>query len=486
MFNHPSTPSMLDSQSKHYWILFIVAAISFLPTLGFYYTGEEAIFPIVSQEMWQRGDWMRQYLYGQDLQHNPLFNWLIISFSALAGWEHVLLVTRAITISVTLGTALTLGWLAQRLFGNKVFAAFAALGYLTMADVLIWHGWLSYVDPLFGFFIFAAIAVLWVGVLEQCIALLAVAGVLLTCAFLSKAFTAYVFYAGTLFVLCFETKPRAFLLRWQNLLILAGTFSAPFVWFMLLPRGDAQGVRMFAEILSKLSATDISAYLVRLVAYPTEVLFSLAPLPVLALYLWLRKRAQPNSPEHQRLFVTACWIALLNFLPYWLTPQGGMRYIIPIYPVLALVAARIIWQSGATALNVARKWIIATLVLKFVAVLIIFPYYQSHIRGQSYDEAASDILKITQGKPIYITDGGSPGLNVTAYINQRRFPAAALQFPPAQWSSGYVLSPSPDDVLGSAIKKYKLGGDEIYLLCRGSACQSKSISPDSPPPAPAQ
>lgn len=477
---------MLDSQSKPYWILFLVAAASFLPTLGFYYTGEEAIFPIVSQEMWQRGDWLRQYLYGQDLQHNPLFNWLIMPISALAGWEHVLLVTRAITISVTLGTALTLGWLAQRLFGNKVFAAFAALGYLTMADVLIWHGWLSYVDPLFGFFIFAAIAVLWVGVLEQRLALLAAAGALLTCAFLSKAFTAYVFYAGTLFVLCFEAKSRAFLLRWQSLLIHAATLAAPFVWFMLLPRGDAQGVRMFAEILSKLSATDISAYLVRLVAYPTEVLFSLAPLPVLALYFWLRKRVQLDLPEHHHLFVIACWIALLNFLPYWLTPQGGMRYIIPIYPLLALVAARLIWQSGATALDVARKWIIATLVLKFVAALIIFPYYQSHVRGQSYDEAAADILKMIDVQPIYIHDFGSPGLNVTAYINQRRYPAEALQVPPAQWSSGYVLAPSPDDALGEVIKKYKLGGDEIYLLCRGSACASKNVSPGYPPPAPAQ
>ena len=89
-------------------LLLIAAALSFLPMLHLYYVGEEAIFPITSMEMAQHGVWLKQYLYGGDVQHNPLFNWLIIVFANLAGWSHVLVVARGLTIVATLATAAVL------------------------------------------------------------------------------------------------------------------------------------------------------------------------------------------------------------------------------------------------------------------------------------------------------------------------------------------------------------------------------------------
>ncbi|MCE9640295.1 MAG: dolichyl-phosphate-mannose--protein mannosyltransferase, partial [Betaproteobacteria bacterium] len=87
-----------------------------------------------------------------NVQHNPLFNWMIIPFAALLGWEYVLPVTRALTVAATLATGAMVGWLAFRLVRDATFAWFAALVYLTLADVLMYRGWLAYVDPLFGFF----------------------------------------------------------------------------------------------------------------------------------------------------------------------------------------------------------------------------------------------------------------------------------------------------------------------------------------------
>src|SRR3989338_6837384 len=100
-------------------LLLIAAALSFLPMMHLYYVGEEAIFPITSMEMAQHGVWLKQYLYGLDVQHNPLFNWLIIPLARLAGWPHVLLVARGLTIAATLGTAAVLAWLAWRLFFDR-------------------------------------------------------------------------------------------------------------------------------------------------------------------------------------------------------------------------------------------------------------------------------------------------------------------------------------------------------------------------------
>jgi 4-amino-4-deoxy-L-arabinose transferase-like glycosyltransferase len=463
----------LSNSEKSYWLLFAIAVISFIPALFFYYVGEEGIFPMVSQEMWERGVWLKQYMYGTDMQHNPLFNWLIMVFSALFGWEHVLIVTRTLAVASTLITALTLAWMAGRLFEDRTFGIFAALGYLTMADVLLYHGWLCYVDPNYAMFIFAAIATLWVGVREQRTSLLILSGVLINCAFLSKALTAYIFFGGIIFVLLFEAQQRRFLLQWRSILVLLVTYSGPLVWYASIPDGMSQGKRMFAELTYKFASPTFFEYIGRLTGFPLEVLGWLAPLTLLAIYFWLRRRNRKEaSATHQLLLISACWMFLLNFLPYWISPRGGMRYLMPIYPLLALVAARIIWQSGESALALTRKWIIAALAFKFVAALVLFPYYQSHYRGQNYDETAADILLLSKGQPLYTANSSAAGLSVTAYLNKRRLPEPVLQLPPANLASGFIVGLTADETLGRVYKKYRLGGDDMFLLCRGAACNT--------------
>src|SRR5262245_19437443 len=49
------------------WWLFAIAAATFLPVLRFHYVGEEAIYTISSLEMWYRGEWVQQLLYGATL-----------------------------------------------------------------------------------------------------------------------------------------------------------------------------------------------------------------------------------------------------------------------------------------------------------------------------------------------------------------------------------------------------------------------------------
>jgi 4-amino-4-deoxy-L-arabinose transferase-like glycosyltransferase len=462
---------MFNSQTKPYWLLFVIATLSFLPTLHLYYIGEEAIFPIASQEMWEHGYWIKQTLYGRDQMHTPLFNWLIIAGASVAGWEYLQGVTRLITICSTVFSAGILTWLAQRIFQHKPFSVFAGLTFFTFADVLWYRGWLSYVDPLFAMFVFAAIATLWVGAHEKRLTLIALSGVLLTCAFLSKALTAYIFYGGTLFVLLFESQQRQFLLRWQTMLLLIFSFSGCLIWYAAIPEGMIQAQRMLAEMSGKLANPGVLEYLARLVWFPAKVLLWLSPPALLALYLWYKRQYRAESnPLFKLSFYIAISITVVNFLPYWISPHGGIRYLEPLYPLVALIAARVIWQSGELALQLAKKWIIAVLILKFLLVLIVFPYYQSEVRGKNYDEAAQNILQHSQTLPLYVTDVSSAGLNVAAYVNLHQLPKTALQWPPKDWETGFVISRTNDPALGALYKHYPLGGDDIYLLCRGSAC----------------
>ena len=450
-------------------LLLIAAVLSFLPMMHLYYVGEEAIFPITSMEMAQHGVWLKQYLYGGDVQHNPLFNWLIIVFANLAGWPHVLLVARGLTVVATLATAAVLAWLVWRLFRDRHFAAFAALVHLTLADVLMYHGWLAYVDPLFGLFIFAAIAALWVACAESRPALLWLAASALTCALLSKAFTAYVFYGAAFIVLARDRGYRRLLLGLPSLAAHAAMLAAPLLWFASIPSGHSQSGRMFDEILAKLAFPGIGDYLAKLLLYPLEIWIGLLPAGALAIYFALRRRVAPAAWKN-RHFRAALLIGGLNFLPYWLAPYSGVRYLIPIYPLFALIAAWLIWQAGDAAMRTTQRWLAATIAFSLVLGLFVFPYYQHKFRGENYALAATDVISIVGEQSLYVVDSSASGLNVAAYINQQRYPHQALQYPPSQWQHSFVLARSADPQLGKVHKKYQLLGDELYLLCRGVAC----------------
>jgi hypothetical protein len=226
---------------------------------------------------------------------------------------------------------------------------------------------------------------------------------------------------------------------------------------------------MVEEITRKLSAQDWLSYAGRLLIYPLETAVRLSPAVLLACYLLLRGR--PLQPETAPDRFRAGWlIAALCISPYWLTPQGGIRYLLPVFPLVALVSARIIWRAGETSRKLALRWFAAIIVFKFVFALILFPYYQSHYRGENYTEAGRSIMQLTAGHPLYVTDVGSPGLCVTGYLDAQRFPQAPITFPPAQWDNGFVIARSDDPSVGKLVRHYRLAADDLFVLCRGAAC----------------
>jgi len=105
-----------------------------------------------------------------------------------------------------------------------------------------------------------------------------------------------------------------------------------------------------------------------------------------------------------------------------------------------------------------------------IAVVLLFPYYQSHYRGENYALAARDIIALTAGQPLYVTDVSASGMSVAGYIDAYMQPAPPLQVPPAAWESGFVIAYEEDAKLGQTFKHYPLAANDLYLLCRGAAC----------------
>lgn len=452
------------------WALYAVAAASFLPALGYYYVGEEAIFPVSSLEMWYHGEWLQKTLYGARVYHTPLFNWLIILGAEAAGWQHMLAVARLITIGATCATGLLVAWLAWALFADRALAAFAALAYLTLADVLFYRGWLAYVDPLFAFLTAAAVAALWVGCAREKGAWLWAAALALALAVLAKSLTAYVFYALAALVLAAaDGRHRAFLRSPAALAAHAAMLVFPLAWAYAVPGTGGQGTRLVGDILAKLTAVDAADYLAKLAAFPAEAALRLAPALLLAACFAWRDRTIIAAPgaRHAR---TALWIAAVNFVPYWLAPQSAMRYLMPLYPWVALGAAWLIWRAGAPAVSTALRWLAAVIALKLVAGLLVFPYYQQHYRGAGYEQAARRILERTAGHPLYITNDSATGLSVAAYLDVLRLPAPPITMPPGSWDTGFVIAYAAGPEPGRVVETFRLGGNDLYLLCRGAAC----------------
>jgi 4-amino-4-deoxy-L-arabinose transferase-like glycosyltransferase len=451
-------------------ILFWVAALSFIPALFYYYVGEEAITTISTLELWQTGHWTKRELYGLTLPNEPFANWLIVPLAALTGWSHMLVAARLLTIVATLLTAATAGWLAARLTGDRALGWFTALAYITLFDVLFYRGWLAYLDPLFAFFIFGAIAAAWVACERGRAAWFGVAAVALTCAYLTKAITAYVFYGGAVFVFAFNVQRRRVLLSAPSLAWHAFIAAAPIAWLIAVDGNLSRLLGMFAYTASRFEAGQSGTSAARFVTFPFNVALRL--LPGLALAAWFAWRSPRLPVPARNIALMALAIAGLGCLPYWASPQSNVRYLLPVFPLFALAFALAIWHAGERARRLSLGVLAVAVALKCVLAAVAFPLYQHQYRGKNYADTARAIAARVGDASLYTINDTAAGLSIAGYLDAARHPLRAVLWPPKDWTDGFVIAEPPDVAEGTLVERYKLGGDEVLLLCRGKACEA--------------
>jgi hypothetical protein len=454
-----------------YPTLLFWAILSFIPTLFYFYVGEEAVFTLNSLEMWQHQEFKNVMMYGSTGVGGrpPLFSWVMIPVALLLGWENVLVAARIVTVVATIGTSFILAWLAMQLWRDKLIGWIAAILYLVTVDVMLYVGWLSYADTLYTLFIVLSIALAWVACLRHSHKMLVAVFVAAFAAFLTKAFTVYLFLGVSLLVLSSDTYYRRFLLgprAWQA--YVAG-LVLPLLWLNFGTTDLSQGSRMSHDILSKLAAPDMGAYLLRLVSHPAEALARLFPASFFVAYFLLRQRVAVFRDAAVRISLL---IALLNYLPYLFMPEGGVRYVIPVYSFVVLAAAYLVAQKSSPFK--IKNWFIGMLLVGTVLKVLAFPYYQKVWRGENYKLMASEILTGYGQHPLYVTDTSSVGLSVAASINSMRVGQPAITLPPSDFAEGIVIANAPNDLQGTLLKELRVGGkDVVYLICRGAACGAK-------------
>ena len=458
---------MKSLNAYNYGLLLALSVICFIPTLFYYYVGEEAVFTLNSIEMWQHQEFRSVIMYGSVGGRPPLFNWLMIPLTRLMGWEHVLTASRIVTVAATVGTGLILAWLAQQLWRNQTISWVAATLYLVTADVALYRGWLSYADPLFSMWIVFSIALIWVACLRGSLILILAAMVAAFAAFLTKAFTAYVFLGVSGLILLTQPDYRRFLLHYRTIIVFGVGLLLPVLWFAFGTHDAGQGGGMYHDMADKLVGLDLSKYALRLLAYPTEIFLRLMPASLFVAYfmVYQRKVAYGNAAVK-----TALLISGFNFLLYLLAPYGGARYVMPIYAFVVLAAAYLVVQH-ASPFHI-KKWIVGMLVIELLLRVFAFPYYQKAYRGENFKKMAQVIVSQFGRYPLFITSTDYIGISVAAFIDTLRLDQPAITLPPADFKNGIVITSKTQSVEGQLLKKITINGYSVYLICRGLACNA--------------
>ncbi len=461
----------MSNKAGTWWLLFALGSLSFAITFfSVQYTGEEAIYTVMSYEMHYHGLILTPIMYGEPYIRPPLINLLIIGISELIGWANMIVAERLVAALATVSSGLLMAWFARRLWGDRDFSVFVALVYLTIGDLLFYNGWLAYSDPLFSFFVLASMLLGWLAVEQRRDTYLAVSLLALSCAFLTKVATAYVFYAVTVITVAYRRHAWRFLFSRESIAMHLMAIAVPIIWYTTAPEGGWMAHWMAAKVSEKMQSGSIFSYLWKLIYFPFRTSLQFLPIAGVLLYTRLR-RYQPSKGLYEPHVSTALWIAGLNYIPYWLAPHCAMRYLMPLYGIVALVlAARAYGYEKTRRLVVA--WIIAAIVVKYVFAIWAFPYYTKRFRP-NVDAIAKDIVSVTQGQPLYVTAAGWEGIAVTAQIDLAIAPRPPLAVPPQNLADGFVIAELPDPAMGKLYRQYR----GLYLMCKGNACDKPVTAP---------
>jgi 4-amino-4-deoxy-L-arabinose transferase-like glycosyltransferase len=468
------------TQESLYKGLWLAAALSFFTTLTLPYIGEEAVYTITSQEMYFYQSWFKPIIYGSEYGRPPLYNWLIILLTQWLGLENVLVAARLVSALMSILSSVLLYVLVCQGTENR-WLALLSVGIFFSGDLLLRRGWLAYSDPTFAFFCFTACSCLWLSVHKKQCRYLCIAVLAMNAAFLTKAITGYIFFFGTACILFFYKPYRSFLLKprmlYLQVILQILSLCCPLGWHFLFSEG-MHGTGVIKDIQNQLVLLDISEYLRKLVVFPFDVWLRFFPTSFIVagflIFRWRKQKRQfkpllnlgdAGLTQEQRFFRITLGIVLLNTLPYWLAPQMRIRYILPLYPFIAILFAYGVWRFEKACLSWVTVGLLCTVILRFVLGFLWFPYYEQRYRGDN-QAVAADIVQRAAKKPIYTNYGGSIGVIVAAHVNALRLTTgdAPVLFPEDTLPAGLLFSDIPNYQAGELVKTYQLGRTSLYLF----------------------
>ncbi|MEJ7620846.1 MAG: glycosyltransferase family 39 protein [Aquificaceae bacterium] len=351
----------------------LLAFVSLLPNLHRYpFKNEESLRTQIAFEMWHSGNYLQPTFLGE-LYFNkpPFFNWLIVLYSQIIPWSEM--TARAVSLSFLLLTTLLVGIFSHYLFRNLSSATLSSLVFLTFGNVLFFYGFLAEIDMTFTFFVFLGISLLYIWWNKGSKVVGFFAGVVFGLAFLLKGLPAYAFMGISTLTFALYKKSPAKAFKPDALLVYIPSLLISLLWIIQTPEQIQYLANLWRESFSRVEG-DFSR-LRHMLFFPLLNFKDTLPWSFLFLLsLYASRKDLDFPPQLRGVFL----LFLANYIPYWVSDSAG-RYIMPLYPLLAILFAY--YLHKALKVEVFRKLFLITILivilLKFIHGLFFFPYAEN-------------------------------------------------------------------------------------------------------------
>lgn len=444
-------------------LLWVLAIVGVYTALHFPYRGEEGVYTASSYEMLFSHHFLTTTFMGAPYGRPPLFNWLILSVASVIGFTHMLIASRLVTITATVGSSLVLYWFSREIFEHKNFSLLTVLCFFS-GDLLFRRSWIAYADPTFAFLVFSSLACLWVAYRKDRVWLFLPAALALCLAFLTKALTCYVFYGVTALILFLQTRKWRLVFHPVSLFAHLCALAFPIIWILLTPHFQ-HGHRLFSDITHRLLHSDLTlwSYAKSLLNKTWVYVLRFAPLIFLVLYCLLRRRVQAPTSFNKRDIKLMFWVVLINTVPYWLAPQSWeIRYLLPLFPFIAILFAYVLWHSGTRMQTLSVAVIGVFIAIKLCVSPFGLPWFEHMSYG--WTKASQDIAVITKGFPLI----GNYDDSMLARLDALRYPGKPVMIQHTPCVKGFAVGQYPKSV-GTLLKVYHPGRRNIPLYrCNAS------------------
>lgn len=369
---------MWFEREKIILILILFAILSLFPNLDVLeFRGEESLRTLIAYEMFKEKNFLQPTVLGENYYLKPpLFNWLIILYSFIFGWSE--LTGRFLTITFLVLNAILVYIFSFTLFKNKIFSLISSLIFLTFFDVIFWYGYLAEIDITYTFFIFLMITFLYTGFYENKNIFLFFAGIILGISFLLKGFPSIAFFTFTLLGLIVYFKNLKIVLNPSLLTGLLFALFISFLWIINTANPEKYLYFLFYESLSRVDVNnnfDLINRLTNVLFFPILNFKQLLPTSFVVLLIFISYYKTEKKINIDTRIKTLILVVIVNYLPFLISKSAG-RYILPLFPLIAIIFAYFIVNIGKD------KWIKVfitisafIILLRFLAGFIGIPIY---------------------------------------------------------------------------------------------------------------
>jgi len=417
----------MPQTAKTYLLFTLLAFLSLLPNLGEHeFKNEESLRTIVAYEMQQSGDYVQPTYLGEEYYKKPpMYTWLTVLSANFTGWNEM--ASRIPSVVSYFLSCIFIFLFARALFRNNSMAAIASLVFAISLDVIFFYGFVGEIDGTFSLAIFLVLASMVLAFEKRQYAWLLVAGFITSFAFMLKGFPAFMFFGLTLLTLFFYY--RQFSLLKNPLLYVSCVLCLllPAIWLLSTANPIASFQTLFFESANRTKESqDVLELIKHLLLFPLHVFIKLLPgslflfLPLV--YIWLKRESKILSETTfslEPIIKVLIVVALINFIPYWISAGARGRYILPLLPFFSIIAAYVIYQFTSTEFKKRLLQTAAVIImLRFILGIAIIPLIM-HQKGieQSDKKVAFDIMSNVELKNKSVACNCTDKKAVCLYIN---------------------------------------------------------------------